>query len=143
MELIQLIIIKLPLSSLKNGLKYFVSISQSIGLEIKLPKCFLIGKRFAELMYGEQSIQFVDYITEAVRFLGSYFGDPLQIESVLKNYLQKIKVQLQTIQDLKIDNHLAFPVLSVCFGSKINHLLRSLPPELSLGFAREFNSLRT
>ncbi|KAL0238313.1 hypothetical protein GEMRC1_012786 [Eukaryota sp. GEM-RC1] len=94
-------------------------------------------------MYGEQSIQFVDYNTEAVRFLGSYFGNPLQIESVLKNYLQKIKVQLQTIQDLKIDNHLAFSVLSVCFGSKINHLLRSLPPELSLGFAREFNSLRT
>ncbi|KAL0244286.1 hypothetical protein GEMRC1_008371 [Eukaryota sp. GEM-RC1] len=59
-----------PLTSLKDGLKHFVSLSQSIDfeIEIKLSKCFLIGKRFEELKYGEQSIRFVDYNIEAVRF---------------------------------------------------------------------------
>ncbi|KAL0244892.1 hypothetical protein GEMRC1_008974 [Eukaryota sp. GEM-RC1] len=92
-----------PLTSLKDGLKHFVSLSQSIDfeIEIKLSKCFLIGKRFEELKYGEQSIRFVDYNIEAVRFLGSYIGNSLQIESVLKNYLNKITVQLQEIQDVK------------------------------------------
>ncbi|KAL0229679.1 hypothetical protein GEMRC1_009975 [Eukaryota sp. GEM-RC1] len=93
-------------------------------------------------MYSEQSIQFVDYNTEAVRFWVPVLAILCRLR-VLKNHLQKINAQLQTIQDLKIDNHLAFSVLSVCFGSKINHLLRYLPPELSLGFARELNSLRT
>ncbi|KAL0245165.1 hypothetical protein GEMRC1_009245 [Eukaryota sp. GEM-RC1] len=115
-----------PLTSLKDGLKHFVSLSQSIDfeIEIKLSKCFLIGKRFEELKYGEQSIRFVDYNIEAVRFLGSYIGNSLQIESVLKNYLNKISSIAGDTRCQK-DNHLAFSVLSVCFGSKINHLLCS------------------
>ncbi|KAL0205992.1 hypothetical protein P9112_001299 [Eukaryota sp. TZLM1-RC] len=132
-----------PLSLLQHGLQHFVFLAKQIGLDIKLPKCFIIGNQHAEVVFKETFIKYVDYEEDAIRFLGSYFGNSEKVKSILSGILEKIEEQLLVIQDLKIDKHLAFSVLNVCFGSKINHLLRSLSPTISHDFARQFNSWRT
>ncbi|KAL0218920.1 hypothetical protein P9112_004573 [Eukaryota sp. TZLM1-RC] len=132
-----------PLSLLQHGLQHFVILSKQIGLDIKLPKCFIIGNQNAEVAFNETIIKYVDYEEDAIRFLGSYFGNCEKVKSILTGILGKIEEQLLAIQDLEIDKHLAFSVLNVCFGSKINHLLRSLSPTISHDFARQFNTLRS
>ncbi|KAL0216122.1 hypothetical protein P9112_008306 [Eukaryota sp. TZLM1-RC] len=132
-----------PLSLLHHGLQHFVFLAKQIGLDIKLPKCFIIGNQHAEVAFNETFIKYVDYEEDAIRFLGSYFGNSEKVKSILSGILEKIEEQLLAIQDLQIDKHLAFSVLNVCFGSKINHLLRSLSPTISHDFARQFNTLRT
>ncbi|KAL0207651.1 hypothetical protein P9112_012279 [Eukaryota sp. TZLM1-RC] len=132
-----------PLSLLQHGLQHFVFLAKQIGIDIKLPKCFIIGNQNAEVAFNEIFIKYVDYEEDAIRFLGSYFGNSEKVKSILSGILEKIEEQLLVIQDLKIDKHLAFSVLNVCFGSKINHLLRSLSPTISHDFARQFNTLRT
>ncbi|KAL0215011.1 hypothetical protein P9112_007195 [Eukaryota sp. TZLM1-RC] len=112
-----------PLSLLQHGLQHFVFLSKQIGLDIKLPKCFIIGNQNAEVAFNETFINYVDY----------------KEDNQLFSILEKIEEQLLAIQDLEIDKHLAFSVLNVCFGSKINHLLRSLSPTISHDFARQFN----
>ncbi|KAL0206378.1 hypothetical protein P9112_001685 [Eukaryota sp. TZLM1-RC] len=132
-----------PLSLLQHGLQHFVFLAKQIGLDIKLPKCFIIGNQHAEVAFNETFIKYVDYEEDAIRFLGSYFGNSEKVKSIFVRYFGKIEEQLLAIQDLQIDKHLAFSVLNVCFGSKINHLLRSLSPTISHDFARQFNTLRT
>ncbi|KAL0208493.1 hypothetical protein P9112_011080 [Eukaryota sp. TZLM1-RC] len=132
-----------PLSLLQHGLQHFVFLAKQIGLDIKLPKCFIIGNQHAEVAFNETFIKYVDYEEDAIRFLGSYFGNSEKVKSILSGILEKIEEQLLAIEDLEIDKHLAFSVLNVCFGSKINHLLRSLSPTISHDFARQFNTLRT
>ncbi|KAL0205063.1 hypothetical protein P9112_000370 [Eukaryota sp. TZLM1-RC] len=132
-----------PLSLLQHGLQHFVFLAKQIGLDIKLPKCFIIGNQHGEVAFNETFIKYVDYEEDAIRFLGSYFGNCEKVKSILSGILEKIEEQLLVILDLKIDKHLAFSVLNVCFGSKINHLLRSLSPTISHDFARQFNTLRT
>ncbi|KAL0225952.1 hypothetical protein P9112_013276 [Eukaryota sp. TZLM1-RC] len=132
-----------PLSLLQHGLQHFVFLAKQIGLDIKLPKCFIIGNQHAEVAFNETFIKYVDYEEDAIRFLGSYFGNSEKVKSILSGILEKIEEQLLAIQDLEIDKHLAFSVLNVCFGSKINHLLRSLSATISHDFARQFNTLRT
>ncbi|KAL0219447.1 hypothetical protein P9112_005100 [Eukaryota sp. TZLM1-RC] len=127
----------------QQGLQHFVILSQQIGLDIKLPKCFIIGNQNVQVAFNETFIKYVDYEADAIRFLGSYFGNNEKVKSILSGILGKIEEQLLAIQELKIDKHLAFSVLNVCFGSKINHLLRSLFPTISHDFARQFNTLRT
>ncbi|KAL0215809.1 hypothetical protein P9112_007993 [Eukaryota sp. TZLM1-RC] len=132
-----------PLSLLHQGLQHFVILFQQIGLDIKLPKCFIIGNQNVEVTFNETFIKYVDYEADAIRFLGSYFGHSETIKSILTGILGKNDEQLFAIQELIIDKHLAFSVLNVCFGSKINHLLRSSSPTISHDFTRQFNALRT
>ncbi|KAL0223287.1 hypothetical protein P9112_002677 [Eukaryota sp. TZLM1-RC] len=132
-----------PLTLLQHGLQHFVFLAKQIGLDIKLPKCFIIGNQHAEVAFNETFIKYVDYEEDAIRFLGSYFGNSEEVKSILSGILEKIEEQLLAFQDLEIDKHLAFSVLNVCFGSTINHLLRSLSPTISHDFARQFNTLRT
>ncbi|KAL0219430.1 hypothetical protein P9112_005083 [Eukaryota sp. TZLM1-RC] len=132
-----------PLSLLQHGLQHFVFLAKQKGLDIKLPKCFIIGNQHAEVAFNETFIKYVDYEEDAIRFLGSYFRNSEKGKSILSGILEKIEEQLFAIQDLEIDKHLAFSVLNVCFGSKINHLLRSLSPTISHDFVRQFNTLRT
>ncbi|KAL0251694.1 hypothetical protein GEMRC1_000906 [Eukaryota sp. GEM-RC1] len=51
--------------------------------------------------------------------------------------------QLNQIVDLHVGKQVSFAMLQVCFGGKINHFLRGLPPELTLELSRNLNSLRT
>ncbi|KAL0208372.1 hypothetical protein P9112_010959 [Eukaryota sp. TZLM1-RC] len=131
------------LSFLQHGIQHFGILSKQIGLDIKFPQCFIIGKRNAEVAFNEIFIKHVDYEENAIRFLGSYFGNCEEDQSILSGVSAKIEEHLIAIQDLEIDKHLAFSVLNVCFGSKINHLLRSLSPTISHYLARQFNTLRS
>ncbi|KAL0240925.1 hypothetical protein GEMRC1_006161 [Eukaryota sp. GEM-RC1] len=132
-----------PIGVLQSSLDDFVELSKSIGLEIKLSKCFLIGKEKAKIMYGNEVIQFTNYSVESIKFLGTYFGNRGKILDSLYNSSNKLQSQLHSIQDLKIEKYLAFSMLSVCFSSKINHFLRSIPPDISREVAQKFNEIRT
>ncbi|KAL0204714.1 hypothetical protein P9112_000021 [Eukaryota sp. TZLM1-RC] len=101
------------------------------------------GRANAEVAFNETFIKYVDYEEDAIRFLGSYFGNCEKVKSILSGILGILEEQLLAIQELKIDKHLAFSVLNVCFGSKINHLLHSLSPTIFHDFARQFTTLRT
>ncbi|KAL0207130.1 hypothetical protein P9112_012841 [Eukaryota sp. TZLM1-RC] len=103
-----------PLSLLQQGLQHFAILSKQIWLDIKLAKCFIIGNQNAEVAFNETFIKYVDFEEDAIRFLGSYFGNSENIKSILTGILGKIEEQLLAIQELKIDKHSAFSVLNVC-----------------------------
>ncbi|KAL0213835.1 hypothetical protein P9112_006019 [Eukaryota sp. TZLM1-RC] len=46
-----------PLSLLQHGLQHFVFLAKQIGLDIKLPKCFIIGNQHAEVAFNETFIK--------------------------------------------------------------------------------------
>ncbi|KAL0249677.1 hypothetical protein GEMRC1_004906 [Eukaryota sp. GEM-RC1] len=132
-----------PLEVIKSSFPRFVELSSSIGLSINFQKCLVIGRSSVDFNFGESSIPFVNYSDECVKFLGNYIGNDDKIKETLTHKNNCIFQQLNQIVDLDVGKQVSFAMLQVCFGGKINHFLRGLPPELTLELSRNFNSLRT
>ncbi|KAL0207025.1 hypothetical protein P9112_012736 [Eukaryota sp. TZLM1-RC] len=93
------------LSLLQQRLQHFVILSQQIGLDIILPKCFIIGNQNVEVAFNKTFFQLVDHEADAIRFRGSYLGNSEKIKSILTCILEQIEEQLLAIQESKIDKH--------------------------------------
>ncbi|KAL0231547.1 hypothetical protein GEMRC1_010951 [Eukaryota sp. GEM-RC1] len=128
-----------PLEVSKLSFPRFVELSSSIGLSINFQKCLVIGRSSVDLNCGESSIPFVSYSDECFKFLGNYIGNDDKIKETLSHKNNCIFQQLNQIVDLDVGKQVSFAMLQVCFGSKINHFLRGLPPELTLESSRNFN----
>ncbi|KAL0217851.1 hypothetical protein RCL1_008700 [Eukaryota sp. TZLM3-RCL] len=116
---------------------------ESIGLSLNAKKCLLIGRSSANFNINSEPVSFVNYSSEAFRFLGCFLGNKESISDKLNIRLNEIHAELDTISKLDIEKHLKFFILKICYSGKVTHILRSTPPELSIPFAQRFNQLRT
>ncbi|KAL0212950.1 hypothetical protein RCL1_006576 [Eukaryota sp. TZLM3-RCL] len=116
---------------------------ESIGLSLNAKKCLLIGRSSANFNINSEPVSFVNYSSEAFRFLGCFLGNKESISDKLNIRLNEIHAELDTISKLDIEKHLKFFILKICYSGKVTHILRSTPPKLSIPFAQHFNQLRT
>ncbi|KAL0221633.1 hypothetical protein RCL1_001487 [Eukaryota sp. TZLM3-RCL] len=101
-----------------------------------------------EIFYDQEGslgvIPFVNLNNDAVRCLGTWFGNEHCIVHTLSQEVLKLESALQKIASLVfVPLHLRFYTGTVCFSSNLNHLYRTLLPHISLPIARDFNRVKT
>ncbi|KAL0222299.1 hypothetical protein RCL1_002153 [Eukaryota sp. TZLM3-RCL] len=115
-----------------------------IGLSLNAKKCLMIGRTSCNFLIDSQPVTFVNYRSEAFRFLGCFLGDKTNKTSIAVLLTQKLEsINSDEIAQLEIQLHLKFFILKICYSGKVPHLLRSTSPELSLPFFQSFNQIRT
>ncbi|KAL0237752.1 hypothetical protein GEMRC1_012226 [Eukaryota sp. GEM-RC1] len=128
---------------LKPSFARFVDRSGQIGLTINLNKCVAIGRVVDTLLYEGVAIPFVNYSSDCIQFLGNFIGNSSQIVSMLEKKIDSFDQNLRNVLDLNVGKQVSFATLQVCVAGKVNHFIRGLPFELTVGLSRCFNSLRT
>ncbi|KAL0222909.1 hypothetical protein P9112_002299 [Eukaryota sp. TZLM1-RC] len=116
---------------------------KNIGLYLNASKCLLIGSSAQDLVINDSIVPFTNYSSDAFKFLGCWLGNVPQIQNELQVILEKMKIELDSISSLDIEQHIKFFMLKICYTGRITHILRSCAPSIALDFCRSFNSLRT
>ncbi|KAL0220539.1 hypothetical protein RCL1_000393 [Eukaryota sp. TZLM3-RCL] len=116
---------------------------RAIGLELNVAKFLLISNTDVQLTINDTSVEVINYKNSSFRFLGCYLGLRDSILKDLDIYITTIEYELSLVLKLEIEKHLKFFLLTICYSSKVTHLLRCLDPTLSYDFCRSFNKLRT
>ena len=113
---------------LQKALNVIIAEGQELGLSIKLRKCELFWPREVDTDCFPEEIKRLPP-TNGMDLLGSHIGNPESQENFLEKKIGAVAVLLEAVTELD-DKQIELSILKNCLGvSKINHLLRSCPPE--------------
>ncbi|KAL0222092.1 hypothetical protein RCL1_001946 [Eukaryota sp. TZLM3-RCL] len=105
---------------------------ESLGLSLNAKKCLLIGRSSANFNTNSETVSFVNYSSEAFRFLGCFLGNKESISDKLNIRLNEIHVELDTVS--KLDIEILHPEdLLFLEGSKFQFLREHIFCSLDLG----------
>ena len=100
-----------------------------------------LGLLPANISQHPDSNEFIPRDTYGSSILGSPIGTPEFIKKFLQEYVTKLENESQFLCDLP-DKQAAYLLLKNCFSAKINHLLRTVPPEFTEPYlVQPFNEL--
>ncbi|KAL0206531.1 hypothetical protein P9112_001838 [Eukaryota sp. TZLM1-RC] len=119
-------------SLVHEALIYFGKLALNIGLELNASKCQVLGRSFHSIVLNDEEISFVDYQNVCFELLRSFIGNESAISRSLHKENESASAKLDEIQ-----------ALPLCFSSKVNHLIRSIPPDLTTPEIKFFLSRRT
>ncbi|KAL0244538.1 hypothetical protein GEMRC1_008622 [Eukaryota sp. GEM-RC1] len=79
-----------PMSTLPMIANQAADLSDAIGLQLNVQKCFLIAKAPVTFIVNSLEFPFVNYLSSCFRFLGCYLGTHDNIVKDLNVYLDSI-----------------------------------------------------
>ncbi|KAL0214389.1 hypothetical protein P9112_006573 [Eukaryota sp. TZLM1-RC] len=130
-------------SLVHEAVTYFGKLALNIGLERNASKCQVLGLSFHSIVLNDEEILFVDYQSDCIELLGTFIGNKSAISSSLHKKIESASAKLDEIQALPLKKHIKFHVDRLCFSSKVNHLIRSIPPDLTTPEIKLFLSRRS
>ncbi|KAL0209545.1 hypothetical protein RCL1_008383 [Eukaryota sp. TZLM3-RCL] len=95
-----------PLELLKKASSEVSNLYASIGLFLNPEKCFLIGRETETLLINEVSVPFVNYSSDAFRFLGCWLGNSSKVLDELQKLLSNINFELDAISRVVVEKHI-------------------------------------
>ncbi|KAL0222203.1 hypothetical protein RCL1_002057 [Eukaryota sp. TZLM3-RCL] len=90
-----------------------------IGLSLNTKNCLMIGHTSCNFLIDSQLLTFVNYSSEAFRFLGCFLTNKTNktsIAALLTQKLESINSALDEIAQIDIQNHLKFFILKICYS---------------------------
>ncbi|KAL0226517.1 hypothetical protein P9112_013841 [Eukaryota sp. TZLM1-RC] len=120
----------------------FKELFNKIGLQFNFLKCVLLSNSPVTSIVHGIEIQAKLYSIDAIRHLGSFLGNNVEINKKLFEKLNSISNKIDRMMNLDIKKHIKFTFIRLCFSSNFNHIFRSTSPLVTRPLAQKFNELR-
>ncbi|KAL0215916.1 hypothetical protein P9112_008100 [Eukaryota sp. TZLM1-RC] len=130
------------LNIVKQATVCFKELFTKIGLRLNLLKCVLLSNSPVSTIVNGIEIQAKLYSIDAIRHLGSFFGNNDEITKKLFKRLNSISDKIDRMMNLDIQRHIEFTIIRLCFSSNFNHIFRCTNPLVTRPLAQKFNELR-